>query len=437
MLKLHQIYFKKLFLLIIALFLIVGSIVYFWIKDFYFLQAKQSLKNDANLISLMVKKNSNFNMLVKKINNNNHISVQFIDENGKKYGIETSSKNSKNSKKDLLSIVKKVKVGNHFIYIIVTKKNQKFYKYIIYLGIKIIVITFIFFVLMFFIIYKIGKNIEKEVNKISSFLIYLTKKRKKIQIDSSFSKEFYNITQLLTKIASILTKQDKKRLKYVNNLKKINKQKDDIISAISHEFKNPITIINGYSKTLLEDDDINKDIEKRFLQKIYLNGERLTNLIDTLRLSVRLDDDNLKLNLSKFELFELVKEIVENILLTYPDRKINIDKKENVFIKADRILLGVAISNLIENALKYSHDDIKIIINKDKLTIKDQGIGIEEKEIKNITKKFYRVSKNSWNNSLGLGLNIVINILFAHHFKLEIQSQKNIGSSFSINFLTK
>lgn len=434
MLKLHQIYFKKLFLLIIALFLIVGSIAYFWIKDFYFLQAKQSLKNDANLISLMVKKNSNLDMLVKKINNNNLISIQFVAENGKKYGIGTSSKNSK---KDLLSIIKKVKVGNHFIYIIATKKNQKFYKYLIYLGVKIITITFMFFVLIFFIIYKIGKNIEKEVNKVSSFLIYLTKKRKKIQINSNFSKEFHDITQLLTKIASILAKQDKKRLKYVDNLKKANKQKDDIISAISHEFKNPITIINGYSKTLLEDDNISKDIERRFLQKIYLNGERLTNLIDTLRLSVRLDDNNLKLNLSEFNLFELVQDVVENLLLTYPERKINIDKKEIVFIKADRILLGVAISNLIENALKYSHDDIEIIINKDKLTIKDQGIGIEEKEIKNITKKFYRVSKNSWNNSLGLGLNIVINILFAHHFKLEIQSQKNIGSSFVVNFLSK
>jgi len=434
LLKLHQIYFKKLFLLIIALFLIVGSIAYFWIKDFYFLQAKQSLKNDANLISLMVKKNSNLDMLVKKINNNNLISIQFVAENGKKYGIGTSSKNSK---KDLLSIIKKVKVGNHFIYIIATKKNQKFYKYLIYLGVKIITITFMFFVLIFFIIYKIGKNIEKEVNKVSSFLIYLTKKRKKIQINSNFSKEFHDITQLLTKIASILAKQDKKRLKYVDNLKKANKQKDDIISAISHEFKNPITIINGYSKTLLEDDNISKDIERRFLQKIYLNGERLTNLIDTLRLSVRLDDNNLKLNLSEFNLFELVQDVVENLLLTYPERKINIDKKEIVFIKADRILLGVAISNLIENALKYSHDDIEIIINKDKLTIKDQGIGIEEKEIKNITKKFYRVSKNSWNNSLGLGLNIVINILFAHHFKLEIQSQKNIGSSFVVNFLSK
>ncbi len=437
MLKLNQIYFKKLFLLIVALFLIVGSVVYFWIKDFCFLQAKQSLKNDANLISLMVKKNNNLDMLVKKINHNNRISVQFIDANGRKHGIETSSKNSKNLKKDLLSIVKKVKVGNHFVYIIATKKNQKFYKHLIYLGVKITTITFIFFVLIFFIIYKIGKNIEKEVDKVSSFLIYLTKKRKKIQINSNFSKEFYNITQLLTKIASILAKQDKKRLKYVENLKKANKQKDDIISAISHEFKNPITIINGYSKTLLEDDGISKDIERRFLQKIYLNGERLTNLIDTLRLSVRLDNDNLKLNLSEFDLFKLVQEITENLLLTYPDRKININKKEIVFIKADRILLGVAISNLIENALKYSHDDIEIIINKDKLMIKDQGIGIEEKEIKNITKKFYRVSKNSWNNSLGLGLNIVINILFAHNFKLDIQSQKNIGSSFIVNFLSK
>jgi len=89
---------------------------------------------------------------------------------------------------------------------------------------------------------------------------------------------------------------------------------------------------------------------------------------------------------------------------------------------------------LIENAIKYSEDKVEVIVENDSITIKDNGIGIDEKELKNITKKFYRISKNSWDNSLGLGLSIVANILNLHKFKLLIKSQTNEGSEFSIKF---
>ena len=66
--------------------------------------------------------------------------------------------------------------------------------------------------------------------------------------------------------------------------------------------------------------------------------------------------------------------------------------------------------------------------------ISDSGIGINPHDLEKITKKFYRVSQNEWNNSLGLGLSIVSNILKLHHFELEIQSEENSGSVFTIKF---
>ena len=71
---------------------------------------------------------------------------------------------------------------------------------------------------------------------------------------------------------------------------------------------------------------------------------------------------------------------------------------------------------LIENALKYSQDAVNITITKKKLSVSDVGIGVNNKDISKLTEKFYRVSNNGWNNSMGVGLSLVSNILNIHNF---------------------
>ena len=279
-----------------------------------------------------------------------------------------------------------------------------------------------------------SKNIEKEIEKIVIFLTTLTKKRKPTYISSDLSKEFSLITKLLTKVSQILIKKEKQKLKYTAKLQASNQQKDDIISAISHEFKNPIAVINGYSQTLLDDDNLNPNIRKKFLTKIYKNGTKLSDLIDTLRLSIKLDNGKQQINFVTINLHELIVDTIENIQINYPKRKIIIKGDENLTIKADASLFGVVISNLLENAYKYSEDEIVISFATGRIDIIDTGIGISKKNLENITNKFYRVHENSWNNSLGLGLFIVGNILNLHNFSLIIESQENEGSTFSIKF---
>lgn len=94
----------------------------------------------------------------------------------------------------------------------------------------------------------------------------------------------------------------------------------------------------------------------------------------------------------------------------------------------------MAISNLVENALKYSENTVTIEITDKYLKVIDLGIGISEMELLKITDKFYRVSQNGWNNSLGLGLFIVNSILVLHDFKLEIHSVYAQGSEFIIKY---
>ncbi len=459
MLKLHQIYFKKLFALFLILFFIVGGLIYYWMQDIYITNIKTSLQDDIKLIKLSINNETNLDKLAKIVKEKVGIRVTFIADDGlvlaesnknkttmdnhkyrpeiieaRKKGFGYSVRRSMTLKKDLLYVASRFKYKNHIIYIRVAREIKQIYSYLMILAFKIAVVLVLFFVILFFIAYRIGKSIEIEVDKISKFLINLTKKKKNIYISSNFSDEFFKITKLLTKVANILSKRDKQKARYTARLKEVNKQKDDIISAISHEFKNPITVINGYSKTLLDDVDIEKEIAYKFLQKIHANGEKLSHLIDTLRLSVKLDDENIKLKFSEFNLYDIVEESAENLKITYPEREIFIEGNRNVIIKADKVLFGVAITNLIENAIKYSEEKVQIVISSNSITIKDYGIGIHEKELKNIIKKFYRVSRNCWNNSLGLGLSIVTNILNLHDFRLEIKSQKNEGSEFIIIF---
>ena len=459
MLKLHQIYLKKLLLPFVILFIILGTVVHYTIKDIYISQIKDELISNANIIASQIDKNSNFDKIAKKIKKIDNIRVTFIRDDGlvlgesdkdkstmdnhrlrpeiieaRRYKIGSKIRHSHTLNKDLIYVAKKTKVANSIIYIRVAKFIKNINDKIFYLGFKVSLVLALFFIIIFYNIYKVNRAFEKEVDKISKFLVDLSKKKKSTYISSTFSQEFLNITTLLTKVSQVLVKRDKQKIKYTKKLKLLNRQKDEILSAISHEFKNPITVINGYSKTLLDDRDINEEIRVKFLNKIYLNGQRLSDLIDTLRLALKLDSQKIKLNFTPCNIYDIAKDSIDNLLQIYNDREVKIIGNKELIIEADKILLGVAITNLIENGIKYSNDRVEVTIGNDFISIVDNGIGIEEKELKNITKKFYRVSRNSWDNSLGLGLSIVSNILNLHKFQLHIKSQKSEGSEFTITF---
>ena len=411
------------------------------------------------IISFELKKKTNYDIFAKHIKENLKLRLTIISQDGRvlveshedkstmdnhkyRYEIMQASKepygyiirHSATIDKDLLYIAKKYNLQNTIIYIRLAKELNSINEQISALGLKIFGVLTIFFLTIFFLTYKMSKDLEKEILKIVGFLTSLTKKNKKTYISSEFSLEFSKITTLLTKVAQILVKKEKQKSKYTNKLQASNKQKDDIISAISHEFKNPIAVINGYSQTLLDDEDINLNIRKKFLLKIHKNGTKLSDLIDTLRLSIKLDSGQQSMNFQTLNLYELLCDTAENIELNYPKRKATIQGEKEINIRVDSSLFSVVISNLIENAFKYSEDEVIVKFDAEKIQVIDSGIGISEKNLENITNKFYRVHENSWNNSLGLGLFIVNNIVKLHNFSLDIKSIENEGSIFSINF---
>ncbi len=459
MLKFHQLILRKFILIFSILFLIVGAIVYYWTKDFYISQTRDALLNNIEIISFKLTDEQDLDILAAKIKKNLKLRLTVISFDGvviaeshkdktkmdnHKYRDEIVQANKKEFgykirhsttiDKDLLYIAKKYTLNNTNIYVRLSKELKNINEQILSLGTKIFAVLALFFIGIFIITYKISKEIERETTKIVTFLTSLTKKNKNTYIGSNYSIEFAHITKLLTKVSQILVKKEKQKSKYTNKLQISNRQKDDIISAISHEFKNPIAVINGYAQTLLDDTDINPNIRKKFLTKIYKNGIKLSDLIDTLRLSIKLDSKKQSMTFTTINLYELVQDTIENIKINYPSREAKIQGEKSITIKADTSLFGVVISNLVENAFKYSEDDVVISFNTKEISIIDCGIGISPSNLENITNKFFRVHENSWNNSLGLGLFIVNNIINLHNFKLDIKSIEHESSTFTIKF---
>ncbi len=301
------------------------------------------------------------------------------------------------------------------------------------LSLQITAVFALFFIIALFITYKISTKIEHETNDVSTFLENITKKNYRTMIPSNYTQEFFKITNLLNTVSTTLIKREKQKEKHTARLKLSNRQKDEIISAISHEFKNPIAIISGYSETILHDPNLPLEMKEKFLQKIYSNSNKMSQIIDRLRLTIKLEEGNQESIYKKCSLKKITQELISDLNSKYKEREIII-KGEDSIINMDETLFTIALGNLIENALKYSEDDVIIEINSHNIKVIDKGIGISADEIEKITNKFYRVSKNDWNNSLGLGLFIVQNILSLHKFKLQIESKLEIGSNFIIKF---
>jgi len=336
------------------------------------------------------------------------------------------------TKRKYLNVVKQIQIGDQSVYFRLGDYVEEIEDNFMQLSLKIISVFFISLLIAIYLARMVNKRLKNETDNILEILHNLLDK-KQFEVKSySTIEEFNKIAKLLNEVGGKLKKREKLKNKKNAKLKLANRQKDEIISALSHEFKNPIAIITGYCETLMKN-NIDETMKNKFLQKIENSARKMSDIIDKLRLSIKLEDGKQSLKFEAINIKKMSQTISSELIQNYKNREIEVVGDEKV-LYVDRVLFSIVLTNLIENALKYSKDKVKIAIYDDHLEVIDKGIGLDEKEIEKITKKFYRVSGNSWNNSLGLGLNIVENIIKLHNFSLQIKSQKGVGSTFLVIF---
>jgi len=274
-----------------------------------------------------------------------------------------------------------------------------------------------------------AKRVETRLDAINNSLQNFTTTKKLPTNMSTFTKEFDDISKNLAKVLQRAKKRESDKQKYSAKLKLKNRQRGEMISAIAHEFRNPISSIMGYAQTLHEDRDISRATEEKFLEKIYNNGQKIEDLLSRLILWNKFESGDTKLHMSSFSLYHLIEESIASLEDRYRDRTITIAGDDRT-ISADRTLIEIVLKNLIENAIKYSDDEVIVKISPDKISVIDSGAGISESDISKVTKKFYRSPTHNWDNSMGLGLSIVKTILNLHNTKLHIESIEKKGSTF-------
>jgi len=450
MLKLHQQFFRTSLLFIIVAFILTTIASYFYIEKSKIDSTIANLRSSLNVATLNRDIDINY---IKKLSKITAARATYINSEGKviydtKHNVESidnhlnrpeiqeakvkgsgaSVRYSRTLKRDLIYVAKLIDGDFIRLSTPLATINGAVYKIVI----KIVSFLALFLLALFYFSSRLNSKIARDSYEIDTTLNAMLKKDFSIYLSSvSCCKEFANIAKKIEKVAKRLKKREKQKTRYTKRLKEITKRQGDIISAISHEFKNPVAAIVGYSQTLKETANLNEDLKSKFLEKIENNANKISNMIDTLALSIKLENDSIALNISKFNLSDIVKEAKEILSQKYKGRVIKLECQD-IFVNADRNMFENLFINLIENALKYSEEKVIVRFNSQKVEVVDYGIGIDEKDIKKIKEKFYRVDGISWNNSIGVGLYIVEYILKLHKLELNIKSDKK-ETIFSFN----
>jgi signal transduction histidine kinase len=433
-------------ILVFAISLFLFNFLGFFItKDIEFQHSKENLeqyilfiKNDFN--SQKVQDLEQLNNLLKKLKNNLNLEINLIRTTNKinlqKITDSNIYKSRYETHKNKIYIYENFVIADEvYIYSFIQTKNLKNEFFVSIWG-KIMIVFISLISLGMYQMYSVNRRIKQEITKIDIYLESIQNKNYSQTVELNFSLESYKIGKKLQKVINKLQKRDKQKQKYLARLKFMNKQNESLLNAISHELKNPIASIMGYSDILQKELSENSnvlDIQKKFITKIYNNSKKIDNMLNRLRFAVQLENNKFSLELDNFEISSLILEILSDLKNEYQNRNIKLIFSEKCHLFADKTLINLVIVNLIENGLKYSENELIIKIENNILSVQDFGQGIEKEKITKITQKFYRIDSNHSQQSMGLGLAIVSYILRLHNLELKIDSIIEKGSIFSIN----
>ncbi len=452
--KLSRIFFAHLVLLLGALLLILSVVSYYTLKNIEIQRYKDTLKK--SIILLEPQLGGDLDRQVKRFSKELGERITIINPKGvvvaeshfdksqmenhaarpeiveaRKNGWGSSVRYSATLHKDLLYVAKRLKDGSFLrVAIELATIKQNFYA----LWLKFLAIFALFAAVALWISYVLSRKIDKEIGKIVAFLQDLSQKNY-TTLKVNFAKEFEIIGSYLNQLSAKLKKREDKKNKYTKKLKNLTRQRTELISAISHEFKNPVAIIHGYAETLLDDPDMPPKIRQRFIQKIYSASQKISYMIDRLALAIKMESGKIEPQMSRFDLCEVAREAVKFLKDRYKNRNVHVECRGDNVVVADKQMIQAIIENLVDNALKYSELDVQVKIEGSSVSVIDRGVGLKENEIEKITKKFYRV-QNSWDNSMGLGLYIVSYLLELHGSRLQIDSSFGKGSCFCFELPT-
>lgn len=277
---------------------------------------------------------------------------------------------------------------------------------------------------------------------------FIYRQVKKIYDDVSLLESTSFRNQPITTDMATLTQQVKKfatdKKLEIETLIIKEEYRREYLGNVSHELKTPLFTVQGYLSTLLDGAIDDKKVRKKYLERAEKGVERLIYIVEDLDMISKLEVGDLHLNNTRFDIVELIQNVFDmfemnadnkNIILMF-DRKYS----KAIYVKADKEKIQQVLSNLIVNSIKYGKENgttevtiEDLLKNKIIVRIRDNGEGIEKRNLSRIFERFYRVDKSGARSvgGSGLGLSIVKHIIEAHNEKIYLESEFKKGSEFS------
>lgn len=228
-------------------------------------------------------------------------------------------------------------------------------------------------------------------------------------------------------------------LKMSKELSKSEVLKNDFIANVSHEIKTPLSVIQSYSKaaSLLTIDD---ETRAMYLKTIQEECHKLSLLVTNILKLNKLENQCLNIELTSFNLSELLIDQIIQFESLIDDKKIELicDIEEDIFIKSERSYLEIVFNNIINNAIKFNKEKgaleitLKKVDNQVIVTIKDNGIGMDQETGKHIFDKFYQGDTSHYREGNGLGLALVKKVIDVLGASIAVESEVNVGTTFKI-----
>lgn len=225
-----------------------------------------------------------------------------------------------------------------------------------------------------------------------------------------------------------------------NEISKSSKLQKELIANVSHDIRTPLTMIRGYAETIKDLTGDYKEKRDKQLDIIIDESRRLDNLVNDILDLSKLQSGQQKLNITKFNISQKLKDIVSkyDLLQSSEGFSFFLSAPDGIFVKADEIKIEQVLYNIINNATNHTGVDKKIFIKLDDfedkviISISDTGKGIKKEDIPFIWDRYYKPYKKDDRKGMGtgLGLSIVKAILISHKFNFGVDSQIGIGSKF-------
>jgi len=229
----------------------------------------------------------------------------------------------------------------------------------------------------------------------------------------------------------------------ISNLKRLEGIRREFVANVSHEIKTPVTAIRALVETLAEDSEMAPETRARFLAKLSGQAARLSALVGDLLTLSRLESEKERYARERLDLRAVVREVAERLEVAGTAKGLALSLElspEPIEVDADREALTQAVSNLVDNAIKYTEAGGKVSVCLERrqdeavLEVTDTGVGIAAPHLDRIFERFYTVdrSRSRERGGTGLGLAIVKHVALAHGGSVGVESTPGVGSTFKM-----